>query len=124
MAGPRPPYPFPAVTDTIVQILIKGFMAAGGSTSKRAYNVFHYRLTGPAGAPSKASINTVFQANVVAPLLAATNVRYTPSVLTIRFVSNASDPAQQFSVAGTGAIATDSQPSDDAVVVNLQLFRS
>lgn len=55
------------------------------------------------------------------PLKAAMNVRYTPGSLQIRILDDYNDNEEIFSVAGVGAIGTDSMPSDDAVYF---LFRT
>lgn len=53
------------------------------------------------------------------PLKAATNVRYVPTTTNIRNILDIGDGEQSFAIAGAGAIATDAEPSDDAVVVSL-----
>jgi hypothetical protein len=103
-----------------VEIIVRGFMAAGGSSVTPAINVWHYRRTVLGPTLTKSRINTAFQANLVAAHLLAANVRYTPNNLTIRFIEDAVDFPNSFPVAGVGAIATDSSPSDDAVVLYLQ----
>lgn len=116
MPGPRPP----VSAQGIVEIVVRGFMAAGGSSITPAINVWHFRRTVLSSTLTKSRINTAFQASIVAAHLAAANVRYTPSALTIRMIEDAVDFPNQFSVAGVGAIPTDSSPSDDAVVLYLQ----
>lgn len=106
---------------TILEVIINGRMAAGGSNAKAAFNVFHYKRTSVAAPASKAAFNTAFQAAIVAPLLLAANVRYTPTVISYRWLNDPLDRPVFFTAAGVGAIPTDSQPSDDAVYY---LFRT
>jgi len=99
----------------VAEIGILGTSATGGSSVTPSINIFHYRRTAVAVAPSKSQLNTIFQSSIVAPLLLAMNVRYTPANLYIRWIDDANDAPTVFSVAGVGAIATDSAPSNDAV---------
>jgi hypothetical protein len=116
MPGPRPPLSALG----IVEIVVRGFMAAGGSSITPAINVWNFRRTVLSSTLVKSQINTAFQAAIMAPLKLAANIRYTPSALTIRFIEDAVDFPQQFSIAGVGNVATDSAPSDDSVVLYLQ----
>jgi len=116
MAGPRPP----VSSLGICEIVVRGRMAAGGSSSTPAINVWHWRRTALSSTLTKSRINTAFQAAIVAAHLAAANVRYTPSSLTIRMIEDAVDFPTPFTVAGVGAIATAGSPSDAAIVLYLQ----
>lgn len=109
----------PIVTSPVMEVLLDGVLAAAGSSSAPAGNVFYYRLSTLVLAPTKVAFGTIFQTTVVVPLLAATNARYSPVQALLRFLDNAADPYVAFALAGAGAIATDSEPSNDAVVVRL-----
>ena len=109
----------PIITSKVMEIITEGRQAAAGSGLAPAGNVFYYRLSGPVVAPTKVAFGTVFQATVVVPLLAATNIRYTPVQAIMRFLDDATDPYTPIVLAGAGAIATDSEPSNDAVVIRL-----
>jgi hypothetical protein len=109
----------PTVVTPVYSIRIGGRMIAAGSTNNPAGNTLYYRLSTQVVAPTKTALNTIFIANIMAPLKLATNIRYTPTNTNIRNIQDASDPEVVFAVAGTGAIATDSEPSADAVVVAL-----
>jgi len=113
--------PIPAVNQLAFQIVIQGQSAAAGSNAKSSYNVFNYRRASGVPAITKAALNTAFQANVIPAILAAMNARYSPLNLTIRCLNDALDAPQSFAVAGAGAIATDSLPSDAAIYF---LFRT
>lgn len=116
---PARPYPLAQVTDPVYEIILQGVMADGGGGVKKAFNVFYYRLTTQNTLPSKASLKVAFTTAVVAPLLAAVSSRFTPGSVRIRNVQDVSDLAQVITVAGVGAIATDSYATDDAVVIDL-----
>lgn len=109
----------PIVTDRVAEVIIDGTLAAAGSGAAPAGNVFYYRLSTQVVAPTKAALSTIFQSTVVAALLAASNSRYTPRQLLIRFLEDASDPHTIIAAAGAGAIITDSFSSSTAVNVRL-----
>ena len=112
--------PIPINQVTVAEVIIHGTMAAAGSSITPAINRFFYRRVAVAVTPTKAALNTIFQSTVVAPLLLAANVRYTPGYLTIRWVNDALDSPTAFNVAGVGNVATDGQPSDDACYMLLR----
>ena len=109
----------PTVTTPVYSIRIAGVLAAAGGNQRPSSNTLYYRLSAQVVAPTKTALNTIFQANVIAPLLAATSSRYSPVSCNIRNIADASDPEQTFAAAGSGAIATDSEPTPDAVVIAL-----
>lgn len=111
----------PAGSIQNVQIVINGTAATGGSSVTPSISVYSYKRTTTVNPFSKANLNTIFQTTVVVPLLAAMNVRWTPSNLTIRVLDDFNDAGQVFTIAGNGAIATDSLPSNQAVYL---LFRT
>lgn len=110
----------PDAAKIVFQIVVRGSQAAAGSGIAPAINVFNYRRTTFVGLVVKANLSTIFQTTVLVPLLAASNVRYTPNLVSIRCLNDAEDPFEDFVAAGAGAIATDSEPSDDAVYVYLK----
>ena len=105
----------PAAQIQNVQITILGTAATGGSSVTPSQNVFTYRRTTTVNPFTKIGVNNIFQTNIITPLLAAANVRYTPGTLSIRVLDDFNDAETVFTVAGAGAIATDSLPSDSAV---------
>jgi hypothetical protein len=112
--------PIPNNQKFIAEILVPARQAAAGSNDAPAINVFHFRRTTISNAWNSAAIGARFVATVGAALLAATNVRYAPGSVRVRCVNDALDPYEDVTFAGTGAIATDSIPSDDAVCVILK----
>lgn len=111
----------PAGNIANIQVIINGTSATGGSSVTPSISVYSYKRTTTVNPFTKAAFNTVFQAGVVTPLLAAMNVRYTPGTLSVRVLDDFNDAAQNFTVAGAGAIASDSLPSTSAVYF---LFRT
>lgn len=109
----------PLVSTPVFAVRIAGVLLAAGSTQAPSGNTLYYRLSTLVVAPTKTALNTIFQTTVITPLKLATNVRYVPTSANIRNIADATDPEQTFTIAGAGAIATDSGPSDDAVVIAL-----
>jgi hypothetical protein len=102
------------------EIIVFGTNDAAGSNATPCQNVFHYRRNSIVNPISKPNLNTVFQANVLTPILAASNARYKPNNVTIRMINDPLDAPQAFAAGGAGAIGTDSEPSDDAVYMLLR----
>lgn len=111
-----PSTPAPIIVGKVMECIVKGTMTAGGSNSTPCGNVFYYRLSNQVLAPTKAAFSTIFQATVLVPLLAAANIAYAPNSLLLRFLDDATDVPLSVAAAGVGAIGTDSEPSNDAVV--------
>lgn len=112
-----PAYPLPVVTDPVYEIIVKGTLSDGGGGAKKAYSVFYYRRVAGSVGVNKASLMTIFSSTVIAPLLLATHSRYAPNAANVRNIQDVGDVPSTITIAGVGALATDSLPSDDAVVV-------
>lgn len=97
------------------EVTILGTAAVGGSNVTPSVNVFNFKRTTNVNALSKLALFNIFQTNIITPLLAAANVRYTPTAVSVRWLNDALDLPVIFAAAGVGAIASDSMPSDDAV---------
>jgi len=109
----------PVVADDVFELTVKGTQGAGGSSVTPAGNVFFYRRTaGPVAVLT--ALVTAFRVAVVVPHLAAANARYAVNRIDARPVRDPSSPGIQVTDAGVGAIATDGEPSQDTVVVNLR----
>lgn len=104
----------------VCEVLVPARQAAAGSNDAPSINVFHFRRTTVSGVYSNLAIGTAFVASIGAAVLAASNARYTPQLVNVRNVDDATDPYQPTVFAGVGAIATDALPSDDAIVHILQ----
>lgn len=103
------------------ELVMRGQAAAGGSNAKNIAFVFHYRRAAVAVNPTKTALNTIFQANVAAPIVAALNVRYAATFNDVRWLDDAEDPYQPFASALVGAIAGDSMDTFSAAYI---LFRT
>jgi hypothetical protein len=112
--------PFVPVLGSIASVNMTGVLAALGSSAKNVASIFHYRLSLIAAPPTKTALETAFQALVGAAFIAAANVRYTQQSTNVRWIDDATDPAQDFAEAGPGAIATDALPSDVSVAMLLR----
>lgn len=112
--------PMPINGGEIWECVLNGEMSAGGSTAKRSGNVFYYRRSVIGAGATKAQFAAAFRTAVIVPLLAAANVRYKPISVDVRSLSNATDIRTTIIQAGAGAIATDSEPSVDAVAMVLR----
>ena len=102
------------------EVKVAATMISAGSNSKNVENIFHYQRTATVLGATKAAMSTIFQANILAPMLLAFNIRYTNPLISIRWLDDALDAYQGFPVTAVGAIATDSQPTFNAVFMELQ----
>jgi hypothetical protein len=114
--------PIPANQMINIEVAVHGTVAAGGSTSRLFISIFHFARQNPALAlPTKAQIDTAFQAQLVVPIGAALNLRFLQSFNTIRYLDDVTDPVIQFSHAVVGAITGDSMSTINSA---FQLARS
>lgn len=109
--------PIPDTQIEHIEVVVRGSLAAGGASVKNCWNVFHYHRTTLVNPFSKTNFAAAFRTAVIVPLVAAANARYTVNRLSVRIVNDAFDPYQDIADAGVGAIATDSEPNNDAVYV-------
>ena len=112
--------PIPDAQKVVIQQIVKATLAAAGGANVNVQTTFHYRRVATVIAPNKASFNTVFAANVYAPMLAAFNVGYANGTSNLRWINDAQDPTRTITLAGLGAIATDRSSSFNAVYMNLR----
>jgi len=93
------------------EIIVYGDIASGGSSTVRTVTTFHYRRNAVVVAANKAALDTIFQANIVVPMAALLNNRWTQSRNTVRFINDPLDVATVFPHAAVGAITGDSMPT-------------
>lgn len=103
------------------EVIVYGHVASGGSSTIRTVNTFHYRRQAVVVPASKAALDTIFQANIVTPMAALLNNRWTQDFNTVRFINDPTDPPVNFPHAAVGAIAGDSMPTVNNAYV---LFRT
>jgi len=116
-----PAMPISPALITTAEVSLVGRIGAGGSTTVNTRFVFHYRRTGTANPLAKAPLDTIFQANIAAPIIAMLNVRWTQLTNEVRWIDDAQDQAEPFTHVNVGAIAGDCLNSQAAVFV---LFRT
>lgn len=105
---------------TVAQLILKATLAAAGGSSKSIALTFTYRRIATTVDPTKAALAAAFLAGPYAAMLAAFNARWTSGSANIRWLNDALDPTVAVSLAGAGAIATDSAPSYCAVYMLMQ----
>lgn len=105
---------------TTVEIVSKAVMAPAGSTSVKAYNVFHYQITTPGGAPAIADVLTTWLAAVSPTWALATVARFNQLFVEGRFLDDANNLAVSIAGFGVGSIATDGLPSNETVYMLYQ----
>lgn len=109
--------PIPVNQQLNFEVAVQGLISAGGSSTVKTVNVFHYQRTTNVNPISKTNIDTAFQAAVVVPLGAALNNRWTQQNNAVRCVDDALDSPVQFSHAVVGAVAGDGMTSIEAAFV-------
>lgn len=112
---PRPETP--PVTAEYFQCAMKGLMAAAGGNAVNTVFLFHFRRLSGSVTPSKANMNTAFEAAIATPIAAALNARWAATTNAWRRMNDALDANVDFSSALVGAITGDSMPSDQAAYI-------
>lgn len=112
--GYRPPL----ISDPVVQIDVRGTMSAGGSTACKAGNSYYYRRSAGAGV-NVAGLVAAFQAAVIAVQILAQSSRYAVNSIAAFRLDDPGAVGVDVADASVGAIATDSQPSLNTVVIDL-----
>jgi len=103
-----------------LELKIYGKLAAAGGNDLPCQNVFHYRRTSVGVNATKGAFLTRFVAAIMTPYLAAASDRYFPQQYSLRWIDDPTDREVFTSTAAQGAIATDSEPSHDAVSMLLR----
>jgi len=105
--------PIPANQIRVAQIVVYGDIAAGGSSTKNTVTVLNYRRLAVAIAPSKANLDTAFQAGPATAMIAALNARWTQRRNTVRWVNDAEDAPVEFTHVNVGGVAGDAMTSNE-----------
>lgn len=103
-----------------VEIITKGYAVARGGDVKKFFNIFHFRRTTTVNVLVKANIEGEFNLTVGAAMLAALNVDYTQTAISVRFFENPLDAEEAISETGVGAIGGDRGPDFQAVTIQLK----
>jgi len=69
--------PIPATSILTAEIAVNGLVTAGGSNSRNAQSIWHYRRTSTSVAPSKSQLYTIFASSMIPLIRACLNIRYT-----------------------------------------------
>lgn len=112
------PYRPPLISDPVVKIDVRGTMTAGGSSAVKAYNTYYYRRSAGAGV-AMAGLVTAFQTAVIAVQILAQSSRYLVNSIAAYRVDDPSAVGAEVIDASVGAIATDSQPSLNTIVMEM-----
>lgn len=97
----------PTSAITYAEVIAKGVASAQGSGPVNVISVFHYQRNNNFKPLDKAALESVFQSAVVAKLLLAVNNTYTQSWVSVRWIEDPTDAAQEFAEVGVGAVAGD-----------------
>lgn len=112
--------PIPANQIRTAEITMYGLIAGSGSNAVNTVTVFHYRRLAISVTPTKAALDTVFQAGPMAPVIAALNARWTQLRNSIRWLDDAQDGPVDFTHVNPGAIATDAMTSNETVYMRMR----
>jgi hypothetical protein len=102
------------------EIQVSGIVTAGGSNTRKALQVYHYRRTSTVVTPTKAALSTIFISNMIPLIRACLNARYTGVGVSVRWLNDALDQATLFSSTGVGLVSGDSMPTTEAAFILFQ----
>jgi len=105
----------PLTSIFVAEISMKGLISGGGSNTVNTDFVFHCKRASTAVSPTKAALDTAFQAGWAASIIAALNARWTQKTNEVRWVDDALDAPTPFTHVNVGAIAGDSMASHVSV---------
>lgn len=109
----------PNAQQLVVDIQCSGIVSAAGGRQIPQKNSFQYRRTATVFPLLKSQVETAFQANIVAPLAAALNIRWTQVSNAVRIMNDAQDAFYVVPETSPGAIPTDSYDSRSAIYMQL-----
>jgi len=103
-----------------IELVLKAQMTAAGSNSRPSFNVFTFRRLTNTNPFVKANVKAAFVTAIAVPIVAAINARWVSYAISIRSLDDALDAYADIAYVATGAIATDSHPTEAAVKMGLQ----
>jgi len=112
--------PIPATSIVQAEIQVSGIVTAGGSNTRKALQVYHYRRTSVAITPTKAALSTIFISTMIPLIRACLNARYTGVGVSIRWLNDALDQATLVASTGVGLVTGDSMPTTEAAFLLFQ----
>lgn len=102
------------------EIVCQANAVARGGGVKNFFNVFHFSRANNLLAISEANIATAFATAIQTPLLAALNVDYTQTALTVRLFEDATRIKYILSQSGVGGRPNDRLPDFGCVTIQLK----
>jgi len=102
------------------EIVCQANAVARGGGVKNFYNIFHFSRANNALAISESTIAAAFATAIQTPLLAALNVDYTQTALTVRLFEDSTRITYILSQSGVGAISGDRLPDFGSVTIQLK----
>lgn len=109
--------PIPVNQMLDMEIVVNGLVSAGGSSTVKTANIFHFQRTTNANPISKTNIDTAFNTAIVTSLALALNARWTQQNNTVRCINDPLDSPVIFSHGAIGAVAGDSMTSIEAAFI-------
>jgi hypothetical protein len=103
-----------------IEIVANAHALTSNGLTKKIVNVYHYFSQFTVVTYNPTNVITAFQALVDVVVKAALNIRYVGDSTTVRVMDDSTNIAFVGAAPGTGVIATDSLPTDDAVYVRLR----
>lgn len=113
--------PIPFTEQEHVEIILRGDIAAAGSSARPTWSTFHFRRFSQLFAINKADVQTAFQASIGVALIAALNERWSQAYNTVRCINDVNDPILQVTNVNAGAITGDSMST---LLAAYSLFRT
>ncbi len=112
--------PIPATSIDVVEIHLRGAIAAGGGNVVNTDFGFYFNRTSTVPPLLKSGIDAAFQAAMVVDIGAALNIRWLQHFNTIRYLNDALDAPVQFNHAVAGAVVGDSMPTFASAYMNFR----
>jgi len=115
------PTPPPANQMVNLEVHIHGTCGAGGSNNRLSDTIFHFvRTTYNTPLGTKAQFDAAFQTNIVTPIAAALNHRWTQTRNSIRYLDDVNDAFVDISHTSPGLITGDSMTTINAAFLLLR----
>lgn len=99
---------------TQAEVIVNGIVTAGGSNTRAAAQVYHYRRTSVVPPLSKSALATIFISTMIPLIRACLSTRYTGTNITVRWLNDALDAPFPTPSVGAGLVTGDSMPTTQA----------
>ena len=91
----------------VVEVVVRGDIASGGSNGRPTFNVFHFQRSTLTADINKANVDTAFQAAIGAKIILALNNRWSQAHNSVRCIDDANDPYLTVAHVNVGAVSGD-----------------